>query len=106
MGLRLNAVYLGDFEDLSQRCREFGGGNGTGSRGRTHQCPCWPEDVVEQWLYWSAGWDSFQADYGQLDLTSIEWHDELVPSEAFLAMPTGLSDGDVLDENAEKAGDR
>jgi hypothetical protein len=101
------AVHLGDFEDLSQRCREFGGGGLAGFLADERiSALCWPEDVVEQWLYWFAGWGSFQADYGHLDLTSIEWHDELVPSVAFLTMPTGPSDGDLLDENAEKAEDR
>lgn len=96
------AVYLGDFEDLSERCRAFGGGGLAAFLADERiGALSWPEDVVEQWLYWFAGWTSFQADYGHLDLTSIEWHDELISSEAFLTMPTGPSDGDLLEENAE-----
>jgi hypothetical protein len=98
------ALYLQDLEALSEQCRGFGGGGLTAFLTDERVSGLsWPEDVVEQWLYWFAGSDTFQADYGNLDLTSIEWTDELVPAEAFLTMPTGPSDVDVLDDNAKLA---
>ncbi|HEY0950790.1 hypothetical protein [Nocardioides sp.] len=98
------AVYLQDLEDLSQTCREFGGsglqGFLTDERVAGLQ---WPDDVVEQWLYDHAGWGRFQSDYGHLDLARVTWDAELVAAEAFLTMPTGPSEGDLIDENAEQA---
>jgi hypothetical protein len=101
------AVHLADFEVLSHRSREFGGEGLSGFLADERVSALRrPEDVVEQWLYDFAGWGPFQADYGHLDLSSIKWHDELIASEAFLNMPTGPSDGDLLDETAEKFEDR
>ena len=50
------AVYLRDFEDLSQACREFGGQGLAGFLADERISALgWPEDVVEQWLYEFAG---------------------------------------------------
>lgn len=98
------SVYLGDFADLSQRCREFGCGRlDEFLRDESVRALGWPGDVVEQWLYDFAAWGAFQVDYGHLDLMMIEWHDELIPAASFLTMPTGESDGALIDENAENA---
>jgi hypothetical protein len=97
-------VYLHDFAHLSEQCREFdGSGLGGFLRDDRVRSLDWPDDVAEQWLYDFAGWGRFQDDYGHLDLATITWHDELVPAEEFLTMPTGPSDGDLIDENAANA---
>lgn len=98
------SVHLQDFADLSQRCRELdGGGLNEFLRDQCVRDLGWPEDVVEQWLYDFAGWGAFQVDYGHLDLMEMEWNDERIPVAAFMTMPTGRSDGALIDENAEKA---
>lgn len=93
-----------DFAALSQQCREPGGSGLEGFiRDERVGVLGWPDDVVEQWLYDFGGWSRFHADYGHLDLTTIEWGDDLVDAEQFLTMPTGPSDVDLIDENAANA---
>lgn len=98
------AAYLRDFADLSASCHEL---DVNGLRAflsdDSVRALGWPADVAEQLLYDFAGWAPFQADYGHLDLETIAWNDELIEARDFLAMPTGPSDGDLIDENARMA---
>lgn len=87
--------------ELSERCRESGGGFEQFVQDERVTDLGWPDDVAEQWLYWFAGWEPFLSDYGQLDLRGLAWTDETLPTSSFLRMPTGKSDGDLMRENAE-----
>lgn len=95
-------MHLQDFSDLSQRCRDWGGGGLEEFLAADPiQSLAWPEDVVEQWLYDFAAHGPFLVDYGHLDLTTIRWHDEQIPAAAFLTMPTGPSDAGLIDYVAD-----
>ena len=60
----------------------------------------WPDDVVEQFLYDHADNIGFLRDYGDLDLTKIEWDVEVIPVEELIEVPTGASDGDCIEDFA------
>ena len=60
----------------------------------------WPDDVVEQFLYDHADNIGFLRDYGDLDLTKIEWDVEVIPVEELIEVPTGASDGDCIENFA------
>jgi len=62
-------MFLGDFTDLSDRCRAFGGGGLKDFlEADVVESLGWTVDVVEQWLYDFSGWGPFLTDYGRLDL--------------------------------------
>lgn len=94
-------MYLRDFTDLSQQCREFAVGLARFLDSDLVESLAWPDDVVEQWLYDHSGFGCFLVDYNGLDLTTIRWQDELVPAEQFLTMPTGPSEAGLIAEFAE-----
>lgn len=95
------SLFLADFEQEATRCREQGGGLSEYLRLHDVVRLQWPEDVVEQWLYDHAGNQSFKTDYGHVDLTQIDWHVEALSVKVLLDMPTGPSDGDLLEEIAQ-----
>ncbi len=93
-------VYLADFSDLAQACRES---SCRFERFREHADVLalrWPADVVEQWLYDHADYGAFLRDYGGVELCSIMWNVEILSTESLLVMPTGPSDGGAIDEYA------
>ena len=93
--------YLRDFTDLSQRCHESrGDGLSEFLEADLVKSLGWPPDVAEQWLYDHSGFSNFLVDYDGLDLTTIRWHDELVPAESFLTIPTGPSEAGLIEEFA------
>lgn len=95
-------MYLSDFTELAQRCREYGGGRLAEFLDADPVKELrWPDDVIEQWLYDHSGWGPFLTDYEHLNLSTIAWIDEMVPAEDFLTMPTGPSDGDAIEGYAE-----
>lgn len=94
-------LFLADFEQEATRCREQGGGLSEFLRLPDVVRLQWPTDVVEHWLYDHAGNQSFKIDYGHVDLTQIDWHVEALSGKVLLDMPTGPSDGDLLEEIAQ-----
>lgn len=94
-------MYLKDFTNLSQHCRELSEGLAVFLDSDLVKSLAWPEDVVEQWLYDHAGFGPFLLDYDGLDLTNLFWHDELVPAAEFLIMPTGPSEAGVIEAVAQ-----
>lgn len=91
-------VRLEDFADASRGCRELdGGGLSEFLRAPSVQGLGWPDDVAEQWLYDHPEHVPFLNDYGHLDLTTLRWHDEIVPVDEFLTMPTGPSESDIIE---------
>jgi hypothetical protein len=60
----------------------------------------WPDDVVEQFLYDHADNIGFLRDYGDLDLSKIEWDVEIISVEELTEMPTSASDGDCIEDFA------
>lgn len=98
--LTAQGVYLEDFAALSLNCRELGRGLPEFLRADCVRSLAWPDDVVEQWLYDHSGFSCFTADYGELDLATIRWHDERVPASEFLSMPTGPSESGLIEKFA------
>lgn len=92
--------YLADFTDLSRRCRERGGRLAEFLQHDRVVALQWPDDVVEQWLYDHSDKNAFLVDYGHIDLSAVAWHGETLPVAELLTLPTGLSDGEVIDEYA------
>ena len=96
------SVYLKDFTDLSQRCREFeGGGLSEFLENDQVKRLAWPADVVEQWLYDHSGFGRFLVDYDGLDVTTLRWNDEPVSADEFLTVPTGPTEAGLIDEFAQ-----
>ncbi|AEF41908.1 hypothetical protein [Hoyosella subflava] len=91
---------LANFTDLAQRCRENGYGFTEFRRQDMVAGLRWPTDVLEQWVYDHAGNISFLRDYENVDLSQVGWQVEALPIDTFMAMPTGPSDGDVIEEFA------
>ncbi|WP_311208643.1 MULTISPECIES: hypothetical protein [unclassified Aeromicrobium] len=95
------AVHIAELSALSERCRGIGGGGLAEFVGDdVVRSLDWPEDVVEQWLYDFASLAPFQVGYGDLDLTTVAWRDELVPASEFLEMSTGPTDQGLIEEFA------
>ncbi|APE32855.1 hypothetical protein BOX37_01455 [Nocardia mangyaensis] len=61
----------------------------------------WPRDVVDQWLWEHGDNPEFLDDYGTLALEAVHWTLELRPLTELVHVPTGPSDGDVLEINAK-----
>lgn len=94
------SAFLRDFTDLSKSCREHGGGLCRFLEADVVRALEWPDDVVEQWLYDHSGHGPFLIDYADLDLASVSLHEEAIPVEEFLTMPTGASERDLIEEFA------
>lgn len=61
----------------------------------------WPVDVIEQWIFDHAGNDSFEADYGHIDLISVGWSLEAVTLDDLMTIPTGMSEAEVVEYFAQ-----
>lgn len=94
-------MYLSDFTALAQRCRDQGLGFAEFTRQELVVNLRWPRDVVEQWLYEHSGNDAFLCDYEKLDLSLVAWDVEAHPLATFMTIPTGPSDGEVIEYFAQ-----
>lgn len=94
-------VHIQDFEALSVRCIENVPGLPAFLDDPGVQALRWPDDVIEQLLFDHAANGAFQVDYGHINLNSVIWSRELVPTYQFLTMPTGPSDHDAIECWAE-----
>lgn len=90
-------MFLADFTELANRCRESDGGFDAFQSSSDVVALHWPRDVVEQWLYDHSGHPPFLNDYGQIDLTRIRWDLETLPAGVFADVPTGASEHDTID---------
>lgn len=92
------ATTLADFAALAARCRDMPAlGLHAFLIDESVQRLEWPPDVVEQLLYDFADRFEFQRDYGHIDLEAVCWHDEIVPTAAFMSMPTGSSEAGLIE---------
>ncbi len=91
---------LRDFSGLAQHCRESRFGFEEFRQQSLVASLGWPADVLEQWLYDHADKVRFLQDYENVELSQVEWQVEALPVDAFMAMPTGPSDGDIIEEFA------
>ncbi|MFD0162885.1 hypothetical protein ACFVJH_01830 [Streptomyces decoyicus] len=66
-----------------------------------HWPRCWPDDVLEQFLFDHGDNAAFTFDYGGIDLRGITWRLETVPAADFSGMPTGASDTGCIESFAE-----
>lgn len=93
-------VRLADFADLAVSCREsrlrFEGFRTDALVSSLR----WPDDVVEQLLYDHADNDAFLRDYGDIDLSRVQWDVEIVPLGKLVEMPTGASESGCIEEYA------
>ena len=96
----MSDVKLADLRDVAVSCRE----NSMRFEGFRQNALVsslgWPDDVVEQFLYDHADNIGFLRDYGDLDLSKIEWDVEVISVEEFIEMPTGASDDDCIEDFA------
>lgn len=90
-------LHLADFSLDAVRCREKGYGFAEfRQRAKARQLR-WPDDVLEQWVFDHAGYGPFLNDYGDIDLSQIDWQVESLSVEDFLEMPTGPSDSNAIE---------
>lgn len=95
-------VYFGDLADANLIARDSGGGLNSFRYAPTAACLAdWPIDVVEQWPYDHAHHAAFETDYGHIDLSTLNWEVEVVPLEELMNMPTGASEGDLIESFAK-----
>jgi hypothetical protein len=94
-------VYLADFSIIAQSCRESERCGFEAFRYDPKVLSLrWPADVLEQWLYDHADNGAFLQDYGDVDLSNIEWNVEAISTDELIRMPTGYSDRTCVDEFA------
>lgn len=93
-------VRLASFAPVAQTCRESESGFGAFLRHPKVLGLQWPADVLEQWLYDHADNGAFLQDYGDVDLSRIEWNVEAISTEELIRMPTGRSESTCIDEYA------
>lgn len=91
-------MYLEDLQGIAQLHRNDGDGFKSFRADARILSLGWPDDVTEQWLYDHP--DHFIPDYGRIDLMRLRWTEEAIELREFLDMPTGASEGDLLDSNA------
>lgn len=58
----------------------------------------WPEDVVRQWLFDHPS--HFLRDYGDVDLETVAWSLEVVPTAMLVTLPTGASEEGLIEKFA------
>jgi hypothetical protein len=93
-------IRLADFSEIADACRTSEAGFTAFKRTDRVRALGWPADVLEQWLYDHSDNGPFLNDYGIVDLSQIHWGLEALQASDIAAMPTGPSDGDVIDEFA------
>jgi hypothetical protein len=93
-------VRLADFSNLAVLCRENHARFEGFRANALVRSLRWPDDVVEQLLYDHADNDAFLLDYGNIDLSRVQWDVEIVPIGEFAEMPTGASDSGCVKEYA------
>jgi hypothetical protein len=93
-------VVLADFIDVAAACRASQGGFAAFKATDEVRSLQWPADVLEQWLYDHCDFWAFLHDYGAVDLSRLRWTLEALDAAQIASMPTGPSDGDVIDEFA------
>ncbi|MGC4808736.1 hypothetical protein [Micromonospora sp. DT233] len=92
---------LDDFAPIAEYYRESDSGFGAFRQHPTVLRLRWPDDVLEQWLYEHSDYGPFLHDYVNVDLSRIKWNVEVISTTELIGMPTGLSDGDCIDEFAK-----
>ena len=96
----MSDVKLADLREVAVSCRE----NSMRFEGFRQNALVsslgWPDDVVEQFLYDHADNIGFLRDYGDLDLSKIDWDVEVISVEELIEMPTSASDGDCIEDFA------
>jgi hypothetical protein len=97
-------VCLADFTAIAAACRASEAGFAAFKSADAVRGLGWPADVLEQWLYDHSDKGSFLHDYGTVDLSQLRWGLEALKASDIAAMPTGPSDGDVMDEFAANPG--
>lgn len=60
----------------------------------------WPASVLRQWVWDHGAYGPFLKDYAALDLSLLTWALEKVPTEDFMTLRTGASDGNAIEEYA------
>lgn len=93
-------VRLANFTAAASECRTSAAGFAAFRRVAAVENLGWPDDVVEQWLYEHCDNGPFLDDYGSVDLAQLRWGLEALRASDIAAMPTGKSDGGVIDEYA------
>ena len=91
---------LSDLAGHARACRESEGRFASFWASPPVQALGWPADVAEQWLYDFADCDNFQRDYRGLDLHTVKWEVEVLSADAFETLPTGPSDGNLIERFA------
>lgn len=61
----------------------------------------WPDDVLEQFLFDHGDNTAFVDDYNTIDLHTITWQLETIPTAHFTGMPTGGSDEGCIENYAK-----
>ncbi|MEU8741953.1 hypothetical protein ACFYPK_33125 [Streptomyces halstedii] len=61
----------------------------------------WPDDVLRDFLYEHGDHGPFVDDYGHLDLSTITWTLESIPTVDFHTMPTGESEAGLIEHFAQ-----
>ncbi|MFC7869455.1 hypothetical protein ACFU5B_37375 [Streptomyces murinus] len=61
----------------------------------------WPDDVLRDFLFEHGDYGPFVADYGHVDLSTITWTLETIPTADFHAMPTGESEAGLIEHFAQ-----
>jgi len=100
LGPTMSDVKLADLRAVAVSCRENSMRFEGFRQNALVSSPGWPDDVVEQFLYHHADNIGFLRDYGDLDLSKIEWDVEVISVEELTEMPTGASDGDCIEDFA------
>lgn len=93
-------MFLVDLEGLAEPHRESGAGLDGFRREEVVRALDWPDDVLEQWLYDHAEHGPFVKDYGHVELSHIQWHLETLALVDLVSLPTGESEGDLMEDNA------
>jgi hypothetical protein len=94
-------MYLADFTAHAKASRDSGRGFSAFRESDKVRNLGWPDDVAEQWLYDHSDKGPFLKDYGDVDLAQIRWDLEALHAAEIAAMPTGVSEHDLMDQFAQ-----
>lgn len=93
------AIYLHDLKCAHDRSYDSpGAGFDTFCKEQVVSDLGWPENVVEQMLWDHGGTEHFIPDYGYLNLKSVVWNRELMPTTLLQNVPTGAFDHGAIEE--------